>query len=217
VNDQSLYLIELYESIQGETSLTGCMSSFIRLAGCPLRCRWCDSAFTFSKGEKTPLSSIMGSIEHFGWQYVCITGGEPLLQPSVIPLMERLVSKKYVVSLETNGAFSTEKVPIEVKVILDVKCPQSGMSEKNEWSNLHRLHHHDEIKFVIADKNDYEWAKQVIKKYSLFDKAGEILFSPVFGELHPKDLVAWMAKDHLQARLNLQVHKFVWEPATRGV
>jgi 7-carboxy-7-deazaguanine synthase len=217
VSEQSLSLIEIYESIQGETSLAGCMTSFVRLAGCPLRCRWCDSAFSFERGKSVTLSSITAAIEHYGWRYVCITGGEPLLQPAVIPLLEALVLKKYVVSLETNGALSTARVPNAVRVILDVKCPQSGMSEKNDWSNLSRLRPYDEVKFVIADRLDYEWAKQVIAQHALFAKVEQVLLSPVFGELFPEDLVTWMAEDNLPARLNLQIHKYIWEPTKRGV
>jgi 7-carboxy-7-deazaguanine synthase len=159
----------------------------------------------------------METINRFGWNYVCVTGGEPLLQPSVIPLLEALITQKYVVSLETNGALSTADVPKAVHIILDVKCPQSNMSKKNDWSNLSRLRPHDEVKFVIADRTDYEWTKQVILKYSLFAMVEQILLSPVFGELLPSDLVTWMLEDNLPARLNLQIHKYIWEPAKRGV
>lgn len=207
----------MYESIQGETSFAGCMTSFIRLAGCPLRCRWCDSAFSFQKGKTFTLTSIMDTIERFGWKHVCVTGGEPLLQPSTILLLEALLSKTYIVSLETNGALSTKDVPPSVHVILDVKCPQSGMSNKNEWSNLSRLQIHDEVKFVIADRSDYEFAKKVISQYNLFDKTNTVLLSPVFGELSPQELIAWMTEDKLPARLNLQIHKYIWDPAKRGV
>ena len=217
MTEQTLSLVEMYESIQGETSFAGCMTSFIRLAGCPLRCRWCDSAFSFERGQLFTLTSIMDTIEQFGWKYVCVTGGEPLLQPSTILLLKALVSKTYIISLETNGTLSTKDVPDSVHVILDVKCPQSGMSNKNEWSNLLRLHRHDEVKFVIADRSDYEFAKQVISQYNLFDRTNNVLLSPVFGELSPEELVAWMTKDKLPARLNLQIHKYIWEPSKRGV
>ncbi len=217
VKKQTLSLIEIYESIQGETSLAGCMTSFVRLAGCPLRCRWCDSRFSFDRGTSVSLQSIIDTIKQFGWNYICITGGEPLIQPSVIPLLQALVDQKYIVSCETNGAVSTADVPHEVRVILDVKCPQSGMSDRNDWSNITRLRSHDEVKFVIADRSDYEWARQVAAQYCLFDKGLEVLFSPVFGELAPSDLVRWMTDDKLHARLNLQIHKYIWEPSKRGV
>lgn len=207
----------MYESIQGETSFTGCMTTFIRLAGCPLRCRWCDSQFSFERGQKLPLSSIIDTVDQFGWRYVCVTGGEPLAQPNVILLLDQLLSKNRVVSLETNGAFSTANVPPLVHIILDVKCPQSGMAEKNDWSNLSRVRRHDEVKFVLADRVDYEWAKEVISKYSLLTKAGNVLLSPVFGELPPKELVKWMVEDKLPARVNLQIHKYIWTPTQRGV
>lgn len=215
--EQTLSLVEMYESVQGETSLAGCMTSFIRLAGCPLRCRWCDSQFSFSQGTPVSLPSIMDAIKQFGWKHVCITGGEPLIQPSVIPLIKTLLAHHYLVSIETNGAVSTAFVPQEAKIVLDVKCPDSGMSERNDWSNLARLRPHDEVKFVIADRSDYEWSQQVIVQYDLFAKVEQVLLSPVFGELAPSELVAWMVKDKLPARLNLQIHKHIWEPSKRGV
>ena len=217
MREHYLSLIEMYESIQGETSFAGLMTSFVRLAGCPLRCRWCDSTFSFAKGEPHSLSSIMNTIEQFGWRHVCVTGGEPLLQTSVIPLLHTLIEKNYVVSLETNGSLSTVDVPEGIHVILDIKCPNSGMSESNDWSNLSRLTSRDEVKFVITDRIDYDWAKETISKYSLFDKAGHVLLSPVADELDPKDLVDWMVRDKLPARLNIQLHKVVWEPLKRGV
>ncbi len=215
--EQHVSLSEIYESVQGETSHAGRMTSFVRLAGCPLRCRWCDSTFSFAKGTLVTISSIMDALARFGWKFVCVTGGEPLAQPSGIALLQALVRQGYIVSLETNGALSTVDVPHEVRVILDIKCPGSGMEHHNEWSNLSRLRHHDEVKFVIADRNDYEWAKLVIARYELCSAAGEVLLSPVFGELDPKTLVQWMSEDKLPVRMNLQIHKYIWNPSTRGV
>lgn len=193
------------------------MTSFIRLAGCSLRCRWCDSPYSFHRGQNFSLSSIMDAVTRFGWKYVCVTGGEPLLQPAAISLLEALVRNHYSVSLETNGALSTADVPHDVRIILDVKCPQSGMHEHTDWSNLTRLRPDDEVKFVIADRSDFEWACSVIADHGLFDRGDRNLFSPVFGELDPKTLVEWMIKEKIPARLNLQIHKYIWDPSVRGV
>ena len=213
----TLSITEIFESIQGETSLAGTMSSFVRLAGCPLRCRWCDSDFSLGRGEDQPLSIIFDQLRRFGWRHVCVTGGEPLLQPAVYPFLDRLLADDHIVSLETNGAVSTEQVPRGIRIILDIKCPGSGMSDHNDWTNLSRLTPLDEVKFVLADRNDYDWAKNIIASHDLFAKAGHILLSPVYRELNPSDLVAWMLQDRLSARLNLQLHKVVWGPTTRGV
>ena len=217
MGEMTLSITEIYESIQGESSLAGVMTSFVRLAGCSLRCRWCDSEFSRERGEDVSLSYILDQIYRFGWRHVCVTGGEPLIQPSTIPFLDHLLADDHIVSLETNGAISTEHVPRGVRVILDVKCPKSGMSDRNDWSNLSRLTPLDEVKFVLADRDDYDWAKEVISSHDLFAKAGHVLLSPVYRELDPSNLVAWMIQDRLPARLNLQLHKVVWSPTTRGV
>ena len=217
MGEMTLSITEIYESIQGESSLAGVMTSFVRLAGCSLRCRWCDSEFSRERGEDVSLSYILDQIYRFGWRHVCVTGGEPLIQPSTIPFLDRLLADDHIVSLETNGAISTEHVPRGVRVILDVKCPKSGMSDRNDWSNLSRITPLDEVKFVLADRDDYDWAKEVISSHDLFAKAGHVLLSPVYRELDPSNLVAWMIQDRLPARLNLQLHKVVWSPTTRGV
>ena len=217
MGEETLSVTEIYESIQGETSLAGVMTSFIRLSGCPLRCRWCDSAFSLGQGENQPLSFVLDQVRRFGWRHVCVTGGEPLIQSATIPLLEHLLSEDHIVSLETSGAVSTEQTPRGVRIILDIKCPKSGMSDHVDWSNLSRLTPLDEVKFVLVDRSDYDWAKQVIASHSLFSKAGHILLSPVYQELDPSDLVAWMIQDRLPARLNLQLHKTVWNHSARGV
>lgn len=212
-----LNLIEIFASVQGETSFTGLPTTFIRLAACNLRCSWCDTTYSFVKGEKKSLESILEKVEEFGCRHVCVTGGEPLLQENVHALMNRLCAMGYIVSLETGGSLSIAKVDPLVHIILDIKCPDSGMSHKNEWKNLELLKEKDEVKFVIMGKDDYAYAKDVCSRYLLFKRMGEVLFSPVFGKLDPKELVAWILKDKLPARLNLQIHKFIWSPETKGV
>lgn len=212
-----LNIIEIFSSIQGETSLTGFPTTFVRLAACNLRCSWCDTTYSFGKGVAYELSTIMEMIVNKGCRHVCITGGEPLLQENVFALMKECCDRKYVVSLETGGSLSSHRVDPRVWIILDVKCPGSGMSHKNYWENLDNLRSHDEVKFVVKDFEDYEYAKEISCKYSLFNREKPILMSPVFGVLDPKELISWMLADKIHARLNLQIHKFVWSPETRGV
>jgi 7-carboxy-7-deazaguanine synthase len=212
-----LRLIEIFESVQGETSLAGLATTFIRLAGCNLRCVWCDTPYSFGKGDKVAIEAILNQVQTYGHRHVCVTGGEPLLQRSVHDLMKRLSDLGKIVSLETGGSLTTENVDSRVKVILDIKCPASGMEEKNLYSNLNFLKKEDEVKFVIQDIQDYLFAKDICKKWSLFDRSVPPLFSPVFGTLDPKLLVEWSLKDKLFFRLNLQQHKYIWTPQTRGV
>lgn len=215
--DPHLRIIEIYKSVQGETSFTGWPTSFVRLASCNLRCIWCDTPYSFVRGTEVSIPSVIKSVENHCCPYVCITGGEPLLQPPIHLLMQQLCDRNYILSLETGGSLSTEKVDPRVHVILDVKCPGSGMSEKNEWSNLHRLRKKDEVKFVIDGEEDYLYAKQICYTYSLFEKVDTILFSPVYGKLDPKDLINWVLSDRLPVRLNLQIHKYIWGPEKKGV
>lgn len=213
----SLRLTETFRSIQGETSLTGLPTTFIRLASCNLRCSWCDTPYSFGKGKETSLEEILKIVENNGTPYVCVTGGEPLLQKEVHPLMSALCDSGYTVSLETGGSLTTESVDPRVITILDIKCPGSGMSQKNAWENLNRLRPHDEVKFVILNEKDYLWAKEICQKYSLFDRNKEPLFSPVHDKLDPQLLVEWTLNDRLPVRINLQVHKLVWGSETQGV
>lgn len=214
---KTINLIEIFSSVQGETSLTGQMTTFVRLARCNLRCSWCDTSYSFGKGTPYALNEIIEEVKKNGCRYVCITGGEPLLQPTVFDLIKELCDQNYVVSLETGGSLSTEKVDPRTRVILDVKCPGSGMQDKNYWPNLLRLKSHDEVKFVIQHKEDFDFAVNVCKKYELFNRSKEVLFSPVFNLLEPKQLVEWILKDQLPCRLNLQCHKYIWAPDTKGV
>lgn len=210
----TLYLTEMFTSIQGESSLAGLPTVFIRLSGCNLRCTWCDTPYSFARGNAKSLEDIFRYVEKQGVKHVCITGGEPLLQKNVHPLMSGLSERGFIVSLETGGSLSIAKVDPRVSVILDIKCPASGMSEKNDFSNLTLLKLNDEIKFVIADENDYNFAKNIIEEYDIHQN---VLLSPVFDALEPKQLAEWILRDKLNVRLNLQIHKFIWDPLAKGV
>lgn len=212
-----LYLTEIFCSIQGETSLAGLPTAFVRLSGCNLRCTWCDTPYSFKRGMREEVEAVLQKIESYGVQCVCVTGGEPLLQKNVYPLMTALCDRGYTVSLETGGSLSIETVDPRVVAILDVKCPGSGMSHKNAWKNLEILRAQDEVKFVIRDETDYLYSKEVANKYHLFSREKQPLFSPVHGILDPKLLVEWVLRDQLPIRLNLQLHKWIWDPMTRGV
>lgn len=217
IDSQSLNLIEIFRSVQGETSLTGLPTTFIRLAACNLRCSWCDTAYSFGRGIAYTLPDILTQVKENGCQHVCVTGGEPLLQQNVFTLMDELCNQKYTVSLETGGSLCIANVNPKVLTILDIKCPASSMNHKNLWSNLDILRHHHQVKFVIQNEQDYLYAKEVCQKHQLFEKIKEVLFSPVFGLLNPQDLVQWILNDKLPVRLNLQIHKFIWSPTTKGV
>jgi 7-carboxy-7-deazaguanine synthase len=216
-HNQTLNIIETYCSVQGETSFSGLPTTFIRLAACNLRCTWCDTPYSFGRGKPETIGAIIERVDELGAPYVCVTGGEPLLQKDVNVLMNLLCDRGYTVSLETSGSLSTEMVDPRVVTILDIKCPGSGMSQKNAWENLKRLRPHDEVKFVIKDRQDYDWTKDVCEKYSLHKRDKEVLLSPVHGVLNPQPLIEWMLKDRLPVRLNLQVHKWIWAPETQGV
>jgi len=212
-----LNLIELFESVQGETSFSGLPTTFIRLAACNLRCTWCDTAYSFGRGEPRSIQKILAATRAFGHRQVCVTGGEPLLQKAVYPLLVQLCNEDFKVSIETGGSLSIEMIDPRVKIILDIKCPGSSMEQKNHWSNLPRLRQYDEVKFVLADRDDYLYAKEICTRYDLFHRVQEVLFSPVFDQLDPQELIRWILDDKLRVRLNLQIHKFIWLPSTKGV
>lgn len=197
---------EIFPSIQGEGSLVGIPMLFIRFTGCNLRCTYCDTKYAYTEGEDFSVEEVLKKIRNFKFKYVEITGGEPLLQQEVYPLMDNLV-RDYNVVLETNGSILIEKVNSKVKIILDIKTPGSGMSDKNLLDNIKFLKEKDEIKFVITDRNDYDWSKNFIKSYPT--KAKEILFSPAFGLLEPRRLAEWIIQDGLNVRLNIQMHKYI--------
>ena len=211
-----LEVTEIYKSVQGESTYMGLPCVFIRLTGCNLRCVWCDTPHAFHDGKKLSIHQIIDEVKSYDINLVEITGGEPLLQKEVFPLMESLLKNKFKVMLETSGSLAINNVPAKVIKIIDLKCPGSGEENKNLWENLNHLTSIDEIKFVIADKTDYEWSKKVLKDYEL-DKKVPVLFSPVFEKLKLKDLTEWILKDNLPVRLHTQLHKYIWDQKTIGV
>ena len=211
-----LEVTEIYKSVQGESTYMGLPCIFIRLTGCNLRCVWCDTTHAFHGGEKLSIHQIIDKVKSYDIKLVEITGGEPLLQKEVFPLMESLLKNEFKVMLETSGSLAINNVPAKVIKIIDLKCPGSGEENKNLWENLNHLTPTDEIKFVIADKADYEWSKKVLQDYEL-DKKVSVLFSPVFEKLKLKDLTEWILEDNLPVRLHTQLHKYIWDQKTIGV
>ncbi|HEX6087927.1 MAG TPA: radical SAM protein [Thermoanaerobaculia bacterium] len=209
-------ITEIFHSIQGESSHAGRPCVFVRLTGCNLRCTWCDSEYTFSGGERMSQDDVVEKVKSYGCNLVEITGGEPLAQAEVFPLIQRLCDDGYEVLIETSGSIDTTPVDERAKLILDIKCPGSGEVEKNRWENLDRLKpQHDEIKFVIADRNDYEWAKRTIEERQL--SRHTILLSPVWGRMEMKALAEWMLADRVPARFQTQLHKHIWGADVKGV
>ena len=212
-----LTINEIFHSIQGESTFAGRPCVFVRLTACDLRCRWCDTPYAFHEGRKMSVDEVVADVEARGCNTVEVTGGEPLLQPDVYPLMQRLVESGKTVLIETGGHRSIADVPAGVIRIVDVKCPGSGESARNVWSNFAHLTSQDEVKFVIADRRDYEFAKEIVEREQLPARVNAVLFSPVHGELDPKRLSEWVIADRLDVRVQLQVHKYIWSPETRGV
>jgi 7-carboxy-7-deazaguanine synthase len=209
-------ITELFTSIQGESSFTGMPCFFIRLSGCNLRCSYCDTAYAYDDGYEVDEKEIVRKIGDAGLNLVEITGGEPLLQDGVSRLMTALIEEGRTVLLETNGSRSIRGLDRRAVIILDIKTPGSGMSDRMDFSNLDEIGQHDEVKFVVTARNDYEWAKDVIGAFSLTQRCG-ILVSPAFGFVRPEDLARWMIDDRLPARLNLQLHKYIFDSERRGV
>jgi 7-carboxy-7-deazaguanine synthase len=212
-----LTINEIYRSVQGESTYAGRPCVFVRLTACDLRCSWCDTAYAFHEGSKRSLEDVLADVERLGGPLVELTGGEPLLQEGAYPLMQALLDRGHTVLLETGGHRSTARVPEAVVTILDVKCPGSGESHRNEWSNLERLRRHDEVKFVVKDRADYDFAREVMAKFQIADRVSAIHLSPVHGVLHPRVLSEWVLEDRLPVRVQLQLHKYIWDPTTRGV
>lgn len=212
-----LTINEIFHSIQGESTHAGRPCVFVRLTACDLRCSWCDTPYAFHEGRKVELEEVVRQVKAYDCPTVEITGGEPLLQPDVYPLMERLLAEGFQVLLETGGHRSIEHVPAGVIRVVDVKCPGSGEAGKNHWPNLEQLRPQDEVKFVIKDRVDYEFAKDVTARYGLPGRCAAVLFSPVHGVLEPKRLAEWILADRLPVRLQLQAHKYIWGPDVRGV
>jgi len=212
-----LTINEIFHSVQGESTYAGRPCVFVRLTACDLRCSWCDTPYAFHEGRKRSLEDVLREVEGYECPLVEVTGGEPLLQEAVYPLMESLVEMGKTVLLETGGHRSTSRVPVDVVTILDVKCPGSGESQRNCWENLAKLRAHDEVKFVVKDRADYEYARNVIEERALPGRVAAIHFSPVHGVLDPKSLSEWVLADRLPVRVQLQLHKYIWSPDTRGV
>jgi 7-carboxy-7-deazaguanine synthase len=213
-----LRITEIFLSIQGESSHAGRPCSFVRLTGCPMRCVWCDSEYTFTGGERITFEDILSKLDAYGCNLIEVTGGEPLAQKNVFPFITELCDRGYEVLIETGGYISTESVDERAKIILDVKCPASGEAERNHWPNLERLRaDRDEVKFVLADLADWEFAKHTIGKYQLSERAKEILISPVHCAKDLAGIAEAVAKSGMRVRLNLQLHKYIWGSEARGV
>lgn len=212
-----LTINEIYSSIQGESTWAGLPCVFVRTAFCNLRCTYCDTAYAFYKGTQMKVSEVLHKVESFGCSLVEVTGGEPLLQKGVFPLMRALCDRSFRVLLETSGSIDIFSVDHRVHRIVDLKTPSSGESDRNRMENIPHLTHLDEVKFVLGSRNDYEWAKKIVHEWNLASRCHAVLLSPVFGKIASADIVRWMLEDRLPARLQLQMHKFIWNPTQKGV
>lgn len=213
-----LRVTEIFHSIQGESTHAGRPCTFVRLTGCPMRCVWCDSEYTFTGGDHVSIDDILAKVRATECSLVEVTGGEPLAQPEAFTLINRLCDEGYEVLLETGGYVSTEKVDSRAKIILDVKCPGSGEEARNHWPNLDLLRaHKDEVKFVIANRDDWDFARDIIKRFELEKRALAILISPVWNNLDLPEVASWITSSRLDVRMQLQMHKYIWGPEARGV
>ena len=204
-----LKIFEIFYSLQGESSRVGLPTIFIRLSGCPMRCHYCDTAYAFQGGSMMTVDEIMETIKKYDTRYVTVTGGEPLAQKEVLSLLKVLADQNYEVSLETGGGLSIKEVDPRIKIILDIKTPESGEEKKNYWDNLNLIHSKDEIKFVLCSREDYDWAKKILNQYKLTEKC-DVLFSPVYQKLNTTDLGNWILEDQLPVRMQIQLHKLLW-------
>ncbi|MCZ6831980.1 MAG: 7-carboxy-7-deazaguanine synthase QueE [Gammaproteobacteria bacterium] len=209
-SDDTLRITEIFYSLQGEARTVGLPTVFVRLTGCPLRCRYCDTEYAFYGGELQRLDSIRQQVASYRPRYVTVTGGEPLAQPNCLPLLSALCDDGYEVSLETSGALPVAGVDQRVVKVLDLKTPGSGEVDKNDYSNLAQLQAHDQVKFVICNRQDYDWARFKLDEYQLQDKVSDVLFSPSYGEINPTELAEWIVADNLPVRFQLQLHKLLW-------
>jgi 7-carboxy-7-deazaguanine synthase len=211
-----LLIHEIYRSIQGESTFAGLPCVFVRLAVCDARCVWCDTPHAFNQGNPMSVEQVLARVESYHCPLVEITGGEPLLQEEVLVLMEHLASGGATVLLETSGAHDVGKVDARVHIIMDLKCPDSGEETGNRWANLDVLKPTDQIKFVVASRRDFDWAVQTIRRHDLVNRF-TVLLSPVFGTVQPRELAEWLHESGLQVRMQLQMHKYIWDPQARGV
>ena len=214
--EASLKINEIFFSIQGESLLAGKPTVFVRTAACNLRCTWCDTKYSYWQGNVMGIPEILEKVRAFGGKYVCLTGGEPLGQRGSLDLMRGLLKEGYTVSLETNGSFSIKEVPLEVVKVIDVKCPESGESESMAWENLALARPHDQFKFVVASKADFDWALKVCEEHHLEEKC-HILYSPVHGKVKPHELARWILDSKAPVTMQVQLHKEIWGPNERGV
>lgn len=214
---ERLHINEIFYSIQGESTHAGRPCVFVRLTGCNLRCRWCDTEYAFYEGRKMTIAEVARIVTGYQCNLVEITGGEPLLQEGIYPLADTLLKSQHTVMIETSGAVDVSRLDPRVIKIMDLKCPGSGECDRNLWSNLGHLNARDEVKFVLADRADYEWARDTIRARNLDGRVNALLMSPVFGVLDPADLAQWILEDRIPVRLQIQIHKHIWPPDTRGV
>jgi 7-carboxy-7-deazaguanine synthase len=219
---EHLRVTEIFHSIQGESTWAGLPCTFVRLTGCPLRCDWCDTEYAFHGGEKLALEEVVDRVMSTGTPLVEITGGEPLIHPGAFRLATRLLDEGFTVLVETSGSMDVAPLDARAHKIMDLKCPGSGEVQKNLWSNLEHLTPRDEVKFVVKDRTDYEWARSVIREHGLGarvleERLNALLLSPVWDELDPLALAEWILEDGLPARLQMQLHKVIWDPKVRGV
>lgn len=210
MTDTSLRITEIFYSLQGEALTVGLPTVFVRLTGCPLRCQYCDTEYAFHGGERLTQAQVLEQVAAFSPRHICVTGGEPLAQPACIPLLSALCDTGYQVSLETSGAMPIDKVDARVSRVLDLKTPDSAESSRNLWDNIPLLTQHDQVKFVICSRRDYDWARLQLDHYRLSERAGEVLFSPSFGQQNATELADWIVQDNLPVRFQLQLHKLLW-------
>ena len=207
----TLRITEIFYSLQGESRSQGLPTVFVRLTGCPLRCSYCDTAYAFSGGELLPLAEILRQVAQYKTGYVTVTGGEPLAQANCLPLLALLCDQGYQISLETSGALSIEGVDPRVVTVLDLKTPGSGEAGKNDYANIPLLKRADQVKFVICSRDDYQWARMQVDAQSLLERVDDVLFSPAYGALEPRQLAEWILADQLPVRMQMQLHKLLWQ------
>lgn len=211
MTESSVKITEIFYSLQGEANTVGLPTVFVRLTGCPLRCQYCDSEYAFHGGERMTLSQVLARVAQYTPRYVCVTGGEPLAQRDCLPLLRQLCDAGYQVSLETSGAMALDEVDARVVKVMDIKTPGSGEVTRNLWRNIDILSARDQVKFVLCSRQDYQWAKMKMDEYRLPDRVADVLFSPSYGQLSPRELADWVVADNLPVRFQLQLHKLLWD------